>query len=444
MRTTKIAMIGAGSHSFGLGTLQDIIAHAEELRGSTVVLNDINQDALDLMAAVARGLNQEAGAGLSFEATTDQRSALDGAEFVITAVEVDRMPAWQQDWEIPLRHGIKQVLGENGGPGGLGHTLRVAYLMLQVARNVEAVAPQALLLNFTNPMSRVCLALNRYTSLDIVGLCHQIGAGYHIVGRTLGLVEKPRDWAEWLQQTARLHRKLDIRAAGLNHFTFMYDIRDNETGEDLYPEFRRRIVGMPADFQPFSRRMLDAFGLFPASGDDHAGEYVSFAYETSTMAGYDFAGSARHDRELNEKLRKAIATPGGCKGYLAQTSGERAIPIIDAVLHNKNQYEVALNLPNRGCIPGLPDWAVVELPGVVSGLGLRGVSVPAFPPALTALLSQQIAVQDRAVEAAIHGDRQAALQALLLDPVVSSYEAAVNVLDGLLAVHASQLPQFGA
>ncbi len=442
MRTTKIVMIGAGSHSFGLGTLMDIIAYREGLRGSTVVLNDIDRDALDLMHGVAERLKADSGAELTFEATTDQRAALDGAEFVITAVEVARMPCWEQDWVIPLEHGIKHVLGENGGPGGLSHTLRVVDLMMRVARNVEAVAPKAWLFNFTNPMSRICLALTRATALNVVGFCHQIGAGYHIVGKTLGLIGEARDWDEHRAQVALVTRKLDIKAAGLNHFTFIYDIRDNETGEDLYPEFRQRLAAMPADFEPLSRRLLDSFGLFPATGDGHAGEYVSFAYETSTMKGYDFAGWEREGKEGEERLRKAVSTPGASKEYIGRTSGERVLPVIDAIMHNKNQYEIALNIPNRGCIPGLPDWAVVELPGVIASGGVRGISVPALPPAITALLSQQIAVQDRAVEAALHGDRRAALQALLLDPVVWSYDTAVKVLDELLAVHAQHLPQF--
>ena len=442
MRATKIVMIGAGSQSFGLETLLDLMATADALRGSTVVLNDVNAEALGLMADVARGLNRDAGAGYKIEATTDQRAALDGAEFVITAVEESRLPAWQQDWQIPLRHGIKHVLGENGGPGGLGHTLRVAYLMLQVARNVEQVAPKAWLLNFTNPMSRVCLTLNRYTSLKVVGLCHQIGAGYQIVGRTLGLMEKPKSWEEWRRLAPWLFGKLDIKAAGLNHYTFIYDIRDRETGEDLYPAFRERIGSMPPDFEPLSRRMLDAFGLMPATGDGHAGEYVSFAYETSSMKGFDFAGCEQEGRETKQRLRNAVAKAGGFKEYLGHVPSERAVAIIDGILHDRNQYELALNIPNRGCIPGLPDWAVVELPGMVSAAGVRGLSVPPLPPALTALLNQQIAVQDRAVEAAVHGDRAAALQALLLDPVVWSYEAAIKILDELLAAHAPYLPQF--
>lgn len=439
MRTTKITLVGAGSASFGLSTLLDLIAHADALRGGTVTLTDIDPESLDLMLNVARVFNREAQAGLIFEGTPDLYAALDGAEFVIVSVARDRMETWQRDWEIPLRHGVKHVLGENGGPGGLSHTLRSVQLMLEVAEVIEEVVPSALVLNFTNPMSRVCLALTRATVLQVVGLCHQIGAGYRIVGQVLGLVSDP---AEARARSEMLHHKLDIKAAGLNHFTFIYDLRDNETGEDLYPEFAERLAAMPPDFEPLSRRLFDAFGLFPATGDGHAGEYVSFAWETSDLRGYDFAKAIEWNEAMRAKLREVAAGNVSAAEYIGRTSGERAVQIIDAVLHNKNQFELALNIPNNGCIPGLPEWAIVEVPGVVSGAGVHGLQVPALPAGITALLAQQVAIQDLAVEAALNGDRRAALQALLLDPVVSSYEAAVKILDELLDAQAAYLPQF--
>jgi alpha-galactosidase len=140
-------------------------------------------------------------------------------------------------------------------------------------------------------------------------------------------------------------------------------------------------------------------------------------------------------------LREA-AEGQGSFATAGQTSGERAIPIISAVLHNKNQFELAVNIPNHGCIPGLPDSAIVEVPGIVCGAGVAGLHVQALPPGITALLAQQVAVQNRVVEAALNGDRQAALQALLLDPVVHSYTTAVALLDEILEVHAHYLPHF--
>ncbi|MCC6456018.1 MAG: alpha-glucosidase/alpha-galactosidase [Caldilineaceae bacterium] len=436
---TKITLVGAGSTSFGLGMLLDLAAYGEELAGSTIVLNDVNPNALDLMLQAGRLLNGQGMGNLHFEGTTDLDAALDGAEFVITSVAVDRAATWQRDWEIPIKHGIKHVLGENGGPGGLGHTLRSVNLMVELARRIEAAAPDAWVLNFTNPLTRVCLGLERATNLKVVGLCHGIGGAYRTVGITMGLVQEVE---EARAQRKMLEERFDIKAAGLNHFTFIYSIFDNERGIDIYPEFRERLAAMPANFQPLSRRLLDAFGLFPAIGDGHTGEYISFAWETSELKGYDFDGYAQHAGEAREKLRQFVAGQVGAEEYAGRTSGERAIPFITAMLANKNQFELALNITNRGSIQGLPDWAIVEVPAIVSASGVQGLTIPDLPPGITALLAQQVAVQDRAVEAALHGDRQAALQALLLDPVIPSYEAAIRILDELLRVHAPYLPQF--
>jgi alpha-galactosidase len=436
---TKISLVGAGSTSFGLATLLDLVAYGEELAGSTVVLTDVSAANLDLMLQIGRILNQQAGTDLRFEGTTDLEAAVDGSEFVITSIAVDRAPTWQRDWEIPIKYGVKHVLGENGGPGGLGHTLRSVRLMVETAKRIEAVAPDAWLLNFTNPLTRVCLGLARATKLKVIGFCHGIGGAYHSVGAAMGTAQ---DVADRHAGRDYLYERYDIKAAGLNHFTFIYGIYDRELGKDIYPEFRERIAQMPPNFQPLSRRLMDAFGLFPAIGDGHTGEYISFAWETSDLKGYDFEGYLQKGTATKENLRKIAAGQLTAEEYKGRTSGERAVQTITAMLQNKNQFEQALNIPNHGSIAGLPDWAIVEVPSVVSDGRVQGLTVPAFPPGITALLAQQVAIQDRAVEAALYGDRQAALQALLLDPVIQSYEAAVSILDELLTVHAPYLPQF--
>lgn len=437
---TKITLIGAGSASFGLSTLLDLVAYGDELEDAQVVLTDVDPASLDLMVKLGRLLNKQAGSGLDIEGTTNLDDSLVGADFVIVSVARDRAATWKRDWDIPRKYGIKHVLGENGGPGGLGHTLRSVQLMVDVARHIEAVAPDAWVLNFTNPMTRVCLGLARATpKLKVVGLCHGIGNAYRTTGVVMGVV---KDAADARDKIDMLQQRYDIKAAGLNHYTFVYHMYDNERGEDIYPEFRARAKSMPADFQPLTRRMLEAFDLWPAIGDGHIGEYVSYAWETSAMKGYDFDNYSKQAAEVKAKLRQTVAGELPIDEYIGRKSGERAIPIISAIRHNFNRYEDALNIPNHGSIPGLPEWAIVEVPGSVSASGVAGLTVPTLPPGVTAMLAQQIAVQDRAVHAALTGDRQAALQALLLDPVVPSYEAAVNILDELLTVHTPYLPQF--
>src|SRR5512135_3791684 len=164
----KIVLIGAGSVSFGTGTLCDLFAAREELRGSTIALVDINPASLQLMAQVAQRLNAATGEPFVIQATTDRCQALPGAQFVITSIAVKRNERWRLDFQIPLSHGVKHVLGENGGPGGVFHAMRNIPIMLDICRDIERLCPNALVINFSNPEGRLCLAATRYTSLQFV------------------------------------------------------------------------------------------------------------------------------------------------------------------------------------------------------------------------------------------------------------------------------------
>ncbi|WP_169238443.1 family 4 glycosyl hydrolase [Candidatus Roseilinea sp. NK_OTU-006] len=440
--STKIVVIGAGSVSFGPAILRDLFAFAGDLRGSEIWLVDINAEALDVMARYADKLNAAFDQPFTLHATTDRREALPGAHFVIVSVAVDRLATWKLDWQIPLQHGVRHVLGENGGPGGLSHALRHIPLLLDIARDAEQLAPQAMLLNFTNPMSRLCMALDRYTRVRFVGLCHQIGEGYRIVNRALGLVPETGDrWADMHTIQQRIH----ITAAGLNHFTFILDLRDAQTGEDLYPLLRAQLAQMPADFELMSRRLMDVFGLFCASGDIHAGEYVGFAAETIALTGYDFHRYEQHGRKQWEQIQRIADSTEADLGALRKAvrpSGERAVPIIHAMLRDLNQYELSANIRNDGCISNLPGDAIVEVPAIVNARGVHGIQVGPLPKGLAAIMRREIEIQELVVEAGVKGDRNAALQALLLDPHIHSYAQATHLLDDLLKAHAEHLPQF--
>jgi alpha-galactosidase len=436
MPNTKIVLIGAGSASFGTGTLCDLYAARGHLRDSTIALVDINPQALDTMAAVARRLNAATGEPFVIEAHTDRRDALPGAAFVIIAVAVRRNERWRLDFQIPLRHGVKQVLGENGGPGGLFHCARNIPIVLDICRDIVKLCPEALVLNYSNPEGRICLAATRYTDVQFVGLCHGIGMAQTAWSRVLGLPAG----------------KIDLKAAGLNHFTWALDARHAETGQDLYPAFRERLARQDRQeiqLSPqysfeikLSRYLLETYGYWPSCSDDHVGEYLSYAWEYCGLEGYDFdAADAGAERRWT-RLRRQAAGVEPVDDLLEHRSGERAIPIIVGMLENTHQYELAVNVPNRTCISNLPEWAVVEIPATVDATGVHGVHVGPLPEPIAAMCRTQIAVQDRAIEAAVHGDRTAALQALLLDPVVGSISQAENVLAEMLEVHRAFLPQF--
>ncbi len=434
MRATKVVMIGAASSSFGPDILADAVL-TPELRGSTLVLVDIDAERLEVMAAFARRLNEVTGAGLTIEQTPDRRQALPEAEFVITSIAVRRAELWKLDFDIPIKHGIKQIFAENGGPGGLSHALRNIPMIIDIARDMEKLCPNALLINFSNPESRVGLALSRYTGLRFVGLCHGIGMGYHSISRITGI---PDD-------------DLIGIAAGLNHFSWFLDIRRRSTKEDVYPILRAADKTYDPGYYPLTRRLFRLYGLYPHPADDHIGEYLSFAWEDCGLEGPHLDVSGERHRQAWQRLESVargevpVYVKGQGKpqeGWGLEFSGEFAFPIIVSAVDNRHDLIEAVNIPNHGLIPNLPEWAVVEVPAVVGADGVKGVRVGPLPKGIAALLNTQAHVQDLVVDAAVLGSRELALQALLADPVVQSASAAEKCLDELLAAHAPHLPQF--
>lgn len=442
MPSTKIVLIGVGSTSFGVDTLADLFARRAHLRGSHIALCDLDGAKLARVARLAERINAATDANFKITSMTDYRAALPDAEFVVVSVELDRLARWKLDWQIPQRYGIRHVLGENGGPGALTHSLRVIDLVLGIAREIEQRAPHAYLLNYSNPMSRVMLAITRYTGLRAVGLCHQGLHGYFAVAHTLGMSDYFEPHWHPAPLARELQEKLTLQMAGLNHISWIQSLRERATGRDRYPEFLARLRAMSPTFEPLSRRLCDAFGLYPATGDGHAGEYFSFAYETSDLRGYDFDGYAARGVELDARVDRANQDDHALKEFVTWDTSERAARMIAGIMSDSREYEIAVNVVNHGALPGLPDWAVVEVPGVVTANGILPLRVSALPPAITAHLNQQVAIQDRVVQAAVHGDRNAALQALLLDPLVTSFSDAEKMLDELLNAHKDYLPAF--
>lgn len=425
MARTKIVLIGAGSVNFGPGTIADLIRAGDRLAGSTVTLVDINPEGLEAMASLARKMVAAAGADLTVEAATDRREALPGAEFVVVSIAVDREETWKLDFEVPIKHGVRHVLGENGGPGAFFHCARNIPPILEICRDMEELCPDALLINFTNPEPRICLAISSYSRIRAVGLCHQIGIGRWLVSQVLG-----RDAEE-----------IDLKAAGINHFTWILDLR-SKAGEDLYPEFRRRLAAYDPAFEPLSRALMDAFGLFPATGDGHAGEYVKYAWEYVGMKGYDFAGAQEERARMWADVDRVNSGAEPVEKFLAKGGWERVVPIICGILENTNHFELSVDVPNQGHISNLPDGPVVEVPGIVSAAGVHGLAVGPLPEGIAAMCREQMYLQKMAVEAAVRGDRELALQCLILDPVVPNPKAARAIFDELMEAHREYLPQF--
>ncbi len=461
MLPTKIVVIGAGSASFGLNTLAALM-RSGSLRGSQLALVDFNAEALGIVGGLAARLNREWDAQMTITTHGHHAEALDGAHFVIQSIEVPpREKLWRQDFEIPLKYGVRQPYAENGGPGGFAHAARNIGPVMQIARAMERACPEAWLINFTNPMTRICDAVARYSKIRVVGLCHQINVGYAMVGLALadhlGLTlphgftdthASPHSTPARNQVARQALEKVDIKAAGLNHFTWMLDVHDKRTGEDLYPLFAERWAELDPAFEPLTRRVYSAFGRFPIPGDEHLCEYLPFVSDPATRPWEKYEISL-YDWDFWDQFRgwshnnMAQMADGQMPiDDLREADSEGALEIIESIAGAFNHYHLAVNLPNRGYITNLPEGAIVEVPGLVSGAGVNGVGVGMLPEPIAELCRREVTVARLGVDAAVNGDRAAALQCLLLDPVITDLDVAKQILDDYLEAYREHLPQF--
>ena len=461
MLPTKIVVIGAGSASFGLNTVAALMG-SRRLRGSHIALVDRNAETLRLMTRLAERLNREWDAAMKITSHTHHADALQDAAFVISAIEVGpREGLWRQDYEITLKYGVRQPYAENGGPGGFAHAARNIGPVMEIVRTMEAACPDAWFINYTNPMMRICDAIARYSRIKVVGLCHQIYAGYGMVGYVLadelgievpeGEISTHADPDIWPRLGILAHQavqKIDIQAAGLNHFTWMLDLRLKETGEDLYPLFRERWAAFDPAFEPLTRRVFDAFGLFPIPGDEHLCEYLPWLGDPQTRPWEKYKISL-YDWERMDKMRglgydwiAAMADGRESVECLRNSDSEGALEMVENTAGAGRHFHLAVNLPNRGQITNLPAGAIVETPGWVSGAGIQGVCVGTLPEGVAELCRREIAAVQLCVDAAVHGDRQAALQCLLLSPCVTDLDVARQILDDYLETYREHLPQF--
>ena len=458
---TTITVIGAGSASFGENTLAALL-RAPRLKGSALRLVDRNEQSLDIVHRLARRLNEEWGAGFQLSAFRDHRPALEGAQFVVNAIEVGpREGLWRSDYEIPLKYGIRQPYAENGGPGGFAHAARNIGPILQIARDMEQACPDAWFINFTNPMVRICDAVNRYSRIQAVGLCHQIYIGYCFAGMMLAkdlgfevpegirnmnadVLQHPLREQVTKQAVARLH----VRAAGTNHFSWILSIHDRQTGEDLTELFKERFAAYDPDFEPLTRRVFEALGSFPVPGDSHLCEYLPWASDPLTrpwekyhieLYDWDLMAGLRDfslDR-LNDMAGGNLTIEG-----LLDTDSEGAVEMIENVAGAGSHDHLAANLPNLGQISNLPLGATVETPVHVDGAGIHPEHVGALPDAVAELCRRELTVAQLCVDSAVEGDRRKALQCLLLDPVVNDIETAQAILDDYLLTYKEHLPQY--
>lgn len=420
-RKEKIVLIGAGSLQFGLGSAGSIIK-SEVLNGATICLHDINAELMDLAFQACQSAIEEKNLNYTIEATTNRQEALKKATFIINSIEIPpRFKLMEMDYTIPRTFGSKQISGENGGPGGFFHSLRVIPPILEICEDIQKISPNAFIINFSNPMSRVCLAIKRkFPSLKFVGLCHEyLHFSIHF-SRILGTPLS----------------NLRVKAGGFNHFGVVLDIKYKDSNKDAYPDIRKKgpaylrtLKFLDVDLDTY---ILEKFGYLPYTTDSHYGEYMQWAWEIADLPGvrrfWDIY--KHHTLAAGYKIEKYIKRGKGAQ--LVKPDDERAIPIIEGILSNANYEEPSVNIPNDDIITNLPRDCVVECPAIVNREGVHGIKLGNYPKGLAALLMTQASVQDLVIETILTKSKDVALQALLADPVVDSQSQAEKILDEML------------
>ncbi len=432
----KIVLIGAGSSVFGLGTISDIF-QSSTLKGSTILLHDINLTNLQKTKDIAEKYKQRLDVDFKIEATTDRKEALKNANFCIISIEVgNRFDLWDQDWKIPLQYGIKQIYGENGGPGGLFHSLRIVPPILDICDDIYKICPDAFVFNYSNPMQRICHAVTtKYPDLKFIGLCHEIMS----MERQLPNIMET-DFSN-----------IEIKAGGLNHLSILIEARYKDTKQDGYPIIHKKFNNYYSNYinqydnfhksKPGGERgvffqLYKDYGYLPITTDSHLGEYLQWAHSVADHDGINefYSNYKKHCLSFHDDENSFSKFFDSDREVF-----ERVIPIIEAILIDSDLEEAAVNIPNQNFIESLPNGIVVEIPGIVNKGGVNGVKLENYPFSFGMVLNNQVGTINLTTEAVLKKSKHSAYLALLADPVVDNPKSAEKLLNTMIEVQKEYL-----
>ena len=437
----RIAFVGGGSYQWGPKIIQDVALN-EELRGGVLVLHDINAEALQDMYEWGTRALGETKADLKLEKTQRLEEALRGADFVILSISTGGLDATALDLEIPARYGVVQTVGDTVGPGGLFRGLRNIPVVVGIARAMEEYCPHAVLLNLTNPLTVLTRAVTKTTSINTIGLCHELFS-------TLGMLSRMFEVPE---------EAVNVRVAGVNHFIWVTDV--SVDGRDVTGEAFRRISGGEAreislsgadgDTDPFTNtwgfrtELCRLYGYLPAAGDRHVCEFLP--------------GYLRDEKE-RERLDLRVTTVDVRRERLAaeresvrrMVRGDEPIPtgrsreeisdILVAMWTGVDSVNI-VNLPNAGQVRDVPLGAVVETYGALNGTGASGIVFGELPPPVAALVHPHVYNQEAIMQAGLTGDKDLAFRAFLNDPLIESGPDARTMFEEMFEAQREYLPQF--
>jgi alpha-galactosidase/6-phospho-beta-glucosidase family protein len=427
----KIVFIGGGSYSWGPTLLGDL-ALSGSLAGQ-VCLMDIDQIAGERLRLLGERYMAQQRSPIEISYTPSLAAALEGADYVIVSITTGGLDAMRGDLELPEGYGIYQAVGDTVGPGGIARALRNIPVLVTIAREMERRCPNAWLLNVTNPMTTLCRAVTRATSIRTIGLCHELRGVERRANALLGHAA-PIEW----------------RVSGINHLPWLVG-QNPDALANFAARMRDALTSTLQEEDPFRDNfrikldLLDLYGTFPAAGDRHVAEFFPSYLDSPDAARerYDVRLTTIPRREANRaaSVQSVLRQLDGREPLVLKQSSEQAVPVIES-LAGKRQGAFVVNVPNRGQLSGIPLDAVVECMASIDANGVHPQAAPAVNTAVLAWLHTHVAAQELTVEAALEHKADNALQALLLDPLSHRLRTddARNLLRDLLAHNARFLP----
>jgi len=431
----KVTFMGAGSSVFAKNVLGDCIL-TEAFNGMDIALYDIDEKRLAESETIIKAINKKYGNHAkisSYLGVPNRKEALRGADFVVNAIQVGLYdPCTIIDFEVPKKYGLRQTIGDTLGIGGIFRALRTIPVMLSFAEDMAQVCPNALFLNYTNPMAMVTGAFLRATDIKAVGLCHSVQCCARALLDSVGMNDVD-------------DRDLKQMIAGINHQSWLLEIKKD--GEDLYPEIKRRSITSP--HERVRHKIMNTFGYFITESSEHLSEYLPYFIKPShpeLISEYNIPLDEYPRRcvaQINdwEKLRVELTS---AETLEHNRSNEYASHIMEAVSTGKT-YKIGGNVMNTGLITNLPTDACVEVPCMVDRSGVIPTFVGDLPPQLAALNRTNINPQLLTVEAALTGKKDYIYHAALLDPHTSaqlSIDETINLCDDLIEAHGDWLPTY--
>jgi alpha-galactosidase len=435
----KITFIGAGSLGFTRGLVRDILTFPP-LRDSTICLMDINAERLEFARASVQKIINIGNYPAKVIATQDRVEALKGANAVLCTILVGSTEVWKHDIEIPKKYGVDTNVGDTRGPSGIFRALRTIPVMLSIVKDMERYCPDAILLNYTNPMAMLCRALQRESFIKLTGLCHSVQ----------GTSEMLADWI------GAKYEDITYTCAGINHQAFFLKFEEN--GIDAYPRIRKAILERPEIYneEQVRNEMFLHLDYYPTESSGHNSEYNAwFRKRPDLIEKYCTHGTGWNPGEyayiLKEYQNAENTWKDEAKKWFAKETPislerghEYAAHIINAWMGGEI-FGFNGNVPNTNLITNLPQNACVEVPVYVDRNGFRPVHVGPLPPQLAALVHTSVMVEEMAVEAAISGDPRLVMHACMYDPLsaaVLSMEEIKTMVSEMLRQNEPYLPQF--